>query len=47
MIALSSNGDKGMHSFNSIEMYAYETSKDVVGEKEESKCNNIIKQYKK
>ena len=33
MIALRSNDDKGMHSFNSIEMYAYETSKDLVGEK--------------
>ena len=27
--------------------YAYETSKDLVSDKEEIKCNNIIKQYEK
>ena len=36
-----------MQSTNSIEIYAYGTSKDPVSEKEEIKCNNIIKQYKK
>ena len=36
-----------MQSIDSIETYAYGTSKDLVGEKDEIKCNNIIKQYKK
>ena len=36
-----------MQSFVSIENYAYETSKDLVSDKEEIKCNNIIKRYKK
>ena len=27
--------------------HAYGTSKDLVSEKEEVKCNNIIKRYKK
>ena len=35
-----------MQSFNSIEAYAYETSKDLVSEKEVTKCNNTIKRYK-
>ena len=39
-IALSSNDDKRMQS------YAYRTSKDLVSDKEEIKCNNIIKLYK-
>ena len=34
-----------MRSINSIETYAYGTSKDLVSEKEEIKCNNIIKPY--
>ena len=33
-----------MQSINSIETYAYGTSKDLVSEKEEIKCNNV-KQY--
>ena len=36
-----------MQSLESIETYAYGTSKDLVSGKEEVKCNNIIKQYKK
>ena len=44
---LSSNNDKRMKSIDSIETYAYGTSKDLVSEKQEFKCNNIIKQYKK
>ena len=36
-----------MQSIDSIETYAYETIKDLVSEKEEIKCNNIIKRYKK
>ena len=45
-IALSSNDDKRMQSVDSIETYAYGTSKDLVSDKEEIKCNNIIKRYK-
>ena len=43
-IALSSNDYKRMQSFDSIETYAYGTSKDLASEKEEIKCKNIIKQ---
>ena len=45
-IALSSNDDKRMQSIALIETYTYGMSKDLVSEKEEIKCNNIIKQYK-
>ena len=41
-IALSSK-DKTMQSIDSIESYAYETSKDLVSEKEKIKCSNIMK----
>ena len=34
---------KRMQSIKSIERSAYGTSKDLVSEKEEIKCNNIIK----
>ena len=33
-----------MESFDSIEAYAYGKSKELVSEKEEVQCNNIIKQ---
>ena len=46
-IALSSSDDKRMQSIDSIETYAYGTSKVLVSEKEEIKSSNIIKQYKK
>ena len=46
-ITLSSNDDKRMQSAESIETYVYGTSKDVVIEKEEIKCNNVTKRYKK
>ena len=36
-----------MQSIDSIEAYEYGTSKDLVSEKEEIKCNNIIKRNKK
>ena len=36
-----------MQSTDSIETYAYETSKDLVSEKEEIKCSNIIERYKR
>ena len=35
-----------MQSIDSIETDAYGTSKDLISEKEEIKCNNMIKQYK-
>ena len=35
-----------MQSTDLIETYAYGTSKDLVNEKQEIKCNNIIKRYK-
>ena len=35
-----------MQSIDSIETYAYGTNKDPVSEKEDIKCNNIIKPYK-
>ena len=43
---LSWNDDKRMESIDSIETYAYGTSKNLVSEKEEIKCSNIIKRYK-
>ena len=46
-IVLSSKDDKRMQSIDSIESYAYETSTDLLSEKEEIKCNNIIKRYEK
>ena len=45
-ISLSSNEDKRMHSVDSIETFEYGTSKDLVSEKEEIKCSNILKQFK-
>ena len=35
-----------MQSVDSIETYAYGTSKDLVSDKEQIKCNNIINRYK-
>ena len=43
-IALSSNDDKRMQPIDAIKTYACETSKDLVREKEEIKCSNIITQ---
>ena len=45
-IALSSSNGKRMQSINLIETWTYGTSKDLVSEKEEIKCKNIIKRYK-
>ena len=44
-IALSSNDDKRMQSIDSLETYAYGTSKDLESENGAIKCNNVIKQY--
>ena len=46
-IALNSNNHKKKQSIDSTETYAYRASKDLVSKKEEIKCSNIIKQYKK
>ena len=46
-ITLNLNDDKRMQSINSIETYAYGTSKDLVSYKDDSKCNNIITRYQK
>ena len=46
-ISLRSNDDKRMQSIDSIEIYAYRISKDLANEKEEIKCSNMIKLYKK
>ena len=35
-----------MQSIGSTETYAYRTSKDLVNEKDEIKCNNIIRRYR-
>ena len=45
-IALISNDDERIKSTDLIETYGYRTSKDLVCKKEESNCNNIIKQFK-
>ena len=45
-IALSSNDDKRMQSIDSIETYAYGTSKDLARNKA-TKQNNKTKQHKK
>ena len=42
-LLLSSNDDKRMQSIDSIETHTYGTSTGLVSEKEEIKCNNIIK----
>ena len=46
-IVLSSNEEKRMQSIDFMETYAYGMSKDLISEKEEIKCNSIIKGYKK
>ena len=36
-----------MQPIDSIETYTYKRRKDLVSEKEEIKCSNIIKRYEK
>ena len=45
-ITVSSNDDERMQSIDLIKTYAYGINKNIVSEKEEIKCNNIIKQCK-
>ena len=42
-IDLVSNDDNRMQSIDSIQTYAYGTSKDLANETEEIKCDNIMK----
>ena len=42
----SSNDDKGVQLIDLIKTYGYGTTTYLVFEKEEAKCNNIIRQYK-
>ena len=42
----NNNNNKIIQSIDSIETYAYVTSKDLLCKKEETKSNNIIKQLK-
>ena len=46
-LTISSNDNKWMQSTDSIETYAYGTRQDLVSEKEEIKCSNIMKRYQK
>ena len=46
-ISLSSNDDKRIKPINAMDTYAYGRSKGLVSDKEEIKCNNIVKPYKK
>ena len=42
-ISLNSNNDKRILSIDSMQAYEYGTCKDLVSDKEEIKCSNIIK----
>ena len=42
-IALSGDNDNTIQSTDTIEIYGYETSKDLAFKKNIIKCNNIIK----
>ena len=46
-IRLSSNDDKRKKAIDSIETFTYRRSKDLVSDKEDIKCNSVIKGYKK
>ena len=45
-IALNANDYERMKSIYSLETYAFALIKDLVSEKDEIKCNNIINRYK-
>ena len=44
--AISANDDKRIQSIDSTETYANRTNEEIILEKEEFKCINIIKQCK-
>ena len=46
-ITLGPNDNKRIQSIDLVETYAYRTSKDLISEKKEIKCNNIITLYKR
>ena len=46
-IDLSSDDDKRMQSVDSLDAYVYGISNNLICKKETSKCNSIIKQFKK
>ena len=46
-IALSANNDKRIQSIDSVETYAFGTSKDLLCKREKTKYNNTIKKCKK
>ena len=43
-IALSANDDKRIQSIDSVETYAYGTNEETLHQKEDIKCNSIIKE---
>ena len=43
---LSVNGDKWIQAINSTEIYACETSKDIIRKNEEIKHKNIINRFR-
>lgn len=43
---LSANNDKRVQSIDSTKTYACGTSKDILHENEEIKCNNLLKKAK-
>ena len=46
-IALSTNDNKRIQSSDLVETYAYGTRRNLLCKKEDIKCDNITKQYKK
>ena len=46
-ITLNVNDDRRIQLIYLIEIYEYGTNDEITQRKEEIKCNNIIKQYKK
>ena len=46
-ITLNANDDRRIQLIYLIEIYEYGTNDEITQRKEEIKCNNIIKQYKK
>ena len=46
-MVISLNDGNRMQSIDSVKTNGYEMSKDLVNEKEDINCINIIKQYKK
>ena len=45
-IVLSTYDDNGIQLIDSIDTYAYGTSKEIIQKNDENKCSTIIKQFK-